>query len=285
MTRTRVLDPAGALPAAATRLDPVGPTGHGEQLLDVEALVLGPRGADLAADADGAFQRFVLDISHPNCWTLAVTEQVDAGLLGHGVYDVGGQSVGRFTAYAESNARLDGLVAAAEASPLTDSVRTLPGRRTGQEWQGTTVDAVAPGNATQGLLVRYRSVNSICDPLQSRGFIPDAPVRIRDGREEWTVLTEGSRDSVTRRLDEIREVADADIRLVRITTPEAAPTALLPENSLSERQREAFELAHDRGYYEWPRNVSGTELAAESGVSKATFLEHLRKAEAKLLGS
>jgi len=56
-----------------------------------------------AADADGAFQRFVLDISHPNCWTLAVTEQVDAGLLGHGVYDVGGQSVGRFTAYAESN--------------------------------------------------------------------------------------------------------------------------------------------------------------------------------------
>ena len=54
MTRTRVLDPDGALPAAATRLDPVGPTGHGEQLLHVEALVLAPRGADLAADADGA---------------------------------------------------------------------------------------------------------------------------------------------------------------------------------------------------------------------------------------
>lgn len=238
-----------------------------------------------SADADGTFQRFVLDITHPDCWTLAVTEQVDAGLLGHGVYDIGGQSVGRFTAYADSNALLGELVATTEASPLTDSIRTLPSRRTGREWQASTVDAAAPGNATRGLLVRYRSVNSISEPLQSRGFVPDAPVRIRDGREKWTVLAEGSRDSVSKRLDEVREAADAEIRLVRITTPEAAPTALLPEDTLSERQREAFELAHDRGYYEWPRNVSGTELAAETGVSKATFLEHLRKAEAKLLGS
>lgn len=235
--------------------------------------------------SEGAFQRFVLDISHPDCWTLAVTEQVDAGLLGHGVYDVGGQSIGRFTAYAGSTALLDELVAATEESPLTGSVRTLPGRRTGREWQGSTVDAVAPANATRGMLVRYRSVNSISEPLQSRGFIPDAPVRIRDGREEWTVLAEGSRDSITSRLDEVREAAHAEIRLVRVTTPEAAPTSMLPEDTLSERQREAFELAHDRGYYEWPRNVSGTELAAETGVSKATFLEHLRKAEAKLLGS
>lgn len=235
-------------------------------------------------EGDGCIQRFVLDIAHPDCWTLDVTAEVDAGLLGHGVYDVDEQSVGRFTAYANSVAALDDLVAAIRASPLTDSVRTLPGRGNGTEWQGTTVDAVAPGNATRGLLVRYRSVNSISEPLQSRGFIPDAPVRIRDGREEWTVLAEGSRDSVAARLDAVREETDADIDVVRVTTPEAAPTALLPENALSERQREAFELAHDRGYYEWPRNVSGQELAAEWGVSKATFLEHLRKAEAKLLG-
>jgi predicted DNA binding protein len=85
-------------------------------------------------------------------------------------------------------------------------------------------------------------------------------------------------------LDAVRAEADADIEVVRITLPEAAPTALLPEDALSERQREAFELARDRGYYEWPRNVSGTELAAEWNVTKATFLEHLRKAEGKLLG-
>jgi len=213
-----------------------------------------------------------------------VTQVVDAGLLGHGVYEVNGQSVGRFTAFADTVDSLDDLVAAIRASPLTDSVRTLPGRQQNREWQGTAADVVAPGNVTRGLLVRYHSTNSISGPLQSRGFIPDSPVRIREGREEWTVLAEGTRESVSERLDAVRAEADADIEVVRITPPESAPTALLPEDALSERQREAFELARDRGYYEWPRNVSGTELAAEWDVSKATFLEHLRKAEAKLLG-
>ncbi|AEN04562.1 Bacterio-opsin activator HTH domain protein [halophilic archaeon DL31] len=234
--------------------------------------------------AAAAFQRFVLDITHPDCWTLDVTQVVDAGLLGHGVYEVNGQSVGRFTAFADTVDSLDDLVAAIRASPLTDSVRTLPGRQQNREWQGTAADVVAPGNVTRGLLVRYHSTNSISGPLQSRGFIPDSPVRIREGREEWTVLAEGTRESVSERLDAVRAEADADIEVVRITPPESAPTALLPEDALSERQREAFELARDRGYYEWPRNVSGTELAAEWDVSKATFLEHLRKAEAKLLG-
>jgi predicted DNA binding protein len=54
--------------------------------------------------------------------------------------------------------------------------------------------------------------------------------------------------------------------------------------ALSARQREVFELARARGYYEWPRAVSATDLAEEVGVAKATVLEHLRKAEAKLLG-
>lgn len=241
-----------------------------------------PHGGSRTSDSE--LQRCVLDIAHPDCWTLQVTEQVDAGLLGHGVYDVDGQSMGRFTAYADASNVLDELVAAIDASSLTDSVQTFPGRRDGRSWQGSTVDAAAPGNVTQGLLVRYQSTHSISDPLQSRGFIPDAPVRIRDGREEWTVLAAGSRESVAARLEEVREKADADIEIVRLTTPQAAPTTLLPEDTLSERQREAFEFAHDRGYYEWPRNVSGQELAAEWGVTKATFLEHLRKAEAKLLG-
>jgi len=57
---------------------------------------------------------------------------------------------------------------------------------------------------------------------------------------------------------------------------------VLQRGVLSERQREVFKLARRRGYYEWPREVSATELAEELDVSKATALEHLRKAEAKI---
>lgn len=54
MSGTRVLDPEGALAGQATRLDPVGPTAAHEQVLALEALVLGPAGADLAAGRDEA---------------------------------------------------------------------------------------------------------------------------------------------------------------------------------------------------------------------------------------
>ncbi|SEM06288.1 HTH DNA binding domain-containing protein [Haloferax larsenii] len=53
---------------------------------------------------------------------------------------------------------------------------------------------------------------------------------------------------------------------------------------LSDRQREVFELARERGYYAIPREVSGSDLADELGISKTTLHEHLRKVEAKLLG-
>jgi predicted DNA binding protein len=44
-----------------------------------------------------------------------------------------------------------------------------------------------------------------------------------------------------------------------------------------------YEHARNAGYYEWPREASTRELADELDVSKTTLLEHLRKAEAKLL--
>ena len=56
-----------------------------------------------------------------------------------------------------------------------------------------------------------------------------------------------------------------------------------PSSRLTDRQREVIEHALDRGYFEWPRRTNCDGLAAELGVSRATLLEHLRKAESKLL--
>ncbi|WP_227353504.1 helix-turn-helix domain-containing protein [Haladaptatus salinisoli] len=230
---------------------------------------------------DTACLRLVLDIWHPNCWTLEVTERTDAGLLGHGVYEVDGLAVGRFTAFGDTTDAVADLITAVDASPLTTSVQEIPGRRLSPAG-GIGAD-VAPGNATRGLLVTYEPANSITTPLVSRGLIPDAPVRISGGRERWAVLTDDRRDTIRDRLDEVRSEADAEIDIVCITTPDATMTSLFPEDSLSERQREVFEYARERDYYERPRGISAADLAAELGISKATVLEHLRKAESKLL--
>ena len=52
---------------------------------------------------------------------------------------------------------------------------------------------------------------------------------------------------------------------------------------LTPRQHEVLLLAYANGYYDWPRGKSGEELADELEVTYATFSEHLRKAERKLV--
>jgi predicted DNA binding protein len=219
--------------------------------------------------------RVTLDIWHPDCWTLSVTEETDAGLLGHGVYTIDEMATGRFTVYGETTTAVEELIAAVRASPLTDSV-----------WEAddphTTASTVS-GSANYGIVVRYDIRNSINDALVSRGFIPDEPVRMHDGREYWTVLVDASRETVNERVEAIREEMDADVRIMDIATAYSA-SGVLPTDKLSARQRETFELARERGYYTWPRGVSASDLAAELNVSKSTLLEHLRKAESKLLG-
>lgn len=219
--------------------------------------------------------RVTLDIWHPDCWTLAVTEDTDAGLLGHGVYTIDGMATGRFTVYGDTLSSVEALIDAARASSLTESVWETDGPH--------TTDETVPGNASRGIVVRYDITNSINDALVSRGFIPDEPVRMHRGREYWTVLVDADRETLGGRVAAIREEMDADVRIENVT---AAYTAggVLPLDELSERQREVFTLARRQDYYTWPRGVSATELADELDISKPTLLEHLRKAEAKLLG-
>ena len=54
---------------------------------------------------------------------------------------------------------------------------------------------------------------------------------------------------------------------------------------LTDRQREALELAYHGGYFESPKELSGHELAEQMGISSSSFNTHLRSAERKLLGA
>lgn len=218
-----------------------------------------------------------LSIWHPDCWTLEVTQDADGGLFGHGVYQVQGKVKGQFTAYGESEDALDDLVDAIEASRLTDSVWQRD-RQHGFDQQPPT-----PGNTSRSLLVEYEEDDSINDALVSNGFIPDRAVWIHDGREYWTVVIEEERDEIQTLLDRVREEMNADIDIQHIVSDTREGGDVLQRSILSARQREVFELARERGYYNWPREINATDLAEELGVSKATVLEHLRKAEARLV--
>ncbi|ARS90809.1 bacterio-opsin activator domain-containing protein [Natrarchaeobaculum aegyptiacum] len=55
------------------------------------------------------------------------------------------------------------------------------------------------------------------------------------------------------------------------------------EQRLTDRQQMALRKAYLADYFEWPRNVSGEELAESMGISRSTFHQHLRSAQQKLL--
>jgi len=67
-----------------------------------------------------------------------------------------------------------------------------------------------------------------------------------------------------------------NIKLDNIYFPAVAP-------SLTEKQKEVFELAIKEGYYDIPKRTDLTKLAKIMKISVATFQEHLKRAEAKII--
>ncbi|MFC7211323.1 bacterio-opsin activator domain-containing protein [Natronoarchaeum sp. GCM10025321] len=55
------------------------------------------------------------------------------------------------------------------------------------------------------------------------------------------------------------------------------------DDRLTKRQRTSLKTAHMNGYFEWPREVDGEEVASTLGITRQTFHQHLRAAERKLV--
>ena len=55
------------------------------------------------------------------------------------------------------------------------------------------------------------------------------------------------------------------------------------EESLTDRQRLALQKAELGGFFEWPREISGEELADSMDISPSTYHQHLRRAEKKII--
>lgn len=71
-----------------------------------------------------------------------------------------------------------------------------------------------------------------------------------------------------------------------VTTPSGERPPLLAVDalpSLTDRQREVFRTAYVGGYYDLPRGITMTEVAAEVGIERRTAEEHRRRAEKKLV--
>jgi predicted DNA binding protein len=73
----------------------------------------------------------------------------------------------------------------------------------------------------------------------------------------------------------------------QVGLPSFTDEMLVPVESLMDgltvKQTETMLLAIERGYFDSPARISAEEMARLTGLSRSTLMEHLRKAEGKLL--
>jgi predicted DNA binding protein len=70
---------------------------------------------------------------------------------------------------------------------------------------------------------------------------------------------------------------------VKLSVQDASFSSSEMLSSLTPKQRELMREAKRLGYYNYPRSISATDLAKAVGLSRSTVVEHLRKAEIRLL--
>lgn len=182
---------------------------------------------------------------------------------------------------------LDHTVAVAEDEYLVYGTATLDAidsivwlAETHPDWE---VVAVHSDEELSSFELRVTDPPVLSAIASAGGYIEDAV--IEDGDFSMTVHLAPSAD--VRRCIDIVETAYPRAEMLRRQQirrrdddPERFQRRVI--ESLTERQRTVLEVAHHAGFYNWPRDSTGGEIAESIGVADPTFHQHLRKAEGKV---
>lgn len=215
------------------------------------------------------YRQLKLQIWHAGCWTLEVTSsQPGAHIIEKSLHSSEDRIIADLILKTESSEDLEPFIQRINDHDLIEEVTVLK------------KDA---GRAR--VVAIYISNESIVPEIVDSNFMPIEPVHITGGYEYWTVLTRAER--LTETLENLQEDYNISVMAINEVSPNDGIvfTDFIDEiyDSLSDRQLEALLAAKRAGYYSWPREVNAQEVAEEFGVTGPTFLEHLRKAERKMI--
>jgi hypothetical protein len=122
------------------------------------------------------------------------------------------------------------------------------------------------------------SLSSVLNHIGIEGGYLFPPLGISDGKVKFTFL--GSEVQVKNFLETIGAIG-IRYHVVLLADANFSPTS--PLNRLTEKQREILIVAYKLGYYDIPRKITSEELAKKLGLVDSTVVEHLRKAEQRLI--
>ena len=93
----------------------------------------------------------------------------------------------------------------------------------------------------------------------------------------------GKEDEISKFLQYTSKLSNNSFKILGLTSINTKGESLL--SKLTSRQRQILLTGYALGYYDVPRRISSDDLSKHLNVDKSTVVEHLRKAERKLIGS
>ncbi|MFH0712954.1 MAG: helix-turn-helix domain-containing protein [Candidatus Micrarchaeota archaeon] len=110
------------------------------------------------------------------------------------------------------------------------------------------------------------------------------PIVVRDGFEFWTV---GSHDKkqIVELVKQLNCTGTSSAEMLSLRKGNPTFYAAAETGNLTEKQIDVFRLAHQEGYYEYPRKTDLNKLAKLAKLSKTALRACLRRAEGAMLKS
>jgi predicted DNA binding protein len=156
-----------------------------------------------------------------------------------------------------------------------------------REHADVTDVTVVSGGDGEGVVEFAVSDPPIVSELAERGAETTAIVA-ETGQVRITLELPASADprSVIEQLSERYPSTDLLARHERERTEQTKQELVAEiEDRLTSRQQLALQKAYLGGFFDWPRSISGEDLAESMDISPSTYHQHLRAAEKKVLAS
>lgn len=108
-------------------------------------------------------------------------------------------------------------------------------------------------------------------------LIWDAPMLISGEKVVFSAI--GDQKNIKKFMDAIKLIGNIE----NVSFKKAAYKEHDLLSCLTDKQQEIVIEAMKNGYYDYPRKINSEQLSKKVGISKATLVEHLRKAEGRLM--
>ena len=130
--------------------------------------------------------------------------------------------------------------------------------------------------------------------IEGRSCVPQPPKDIKSPKmlmtrppdfldvDRMKVEMIGKEDEIKKLLHYTNKWGNNSFKILGLTSIDTKGESLL--SKLTPRQRQMLLTAYALGYYDVPRKISSDDLSRHLNVDKSTIVEHLRKAERKLMG-